>query len=335
MSIQDEFEFIRSIRPAHYFHEGLVVGIGDDAAVYTPNKGFQQIVCTDTMVEGVHFLRKTMEPFDIGFKCLAVNISDIAAMGGIPKYFLVSIAIPSRWHEKDLQSIYKGMADAAEKYKVDLIGGDTVSIADHLVITVTLIGEVERGKAQLRSSARPGDVVFVTGTLGDSAAGLHLLLNDEFNLPEDDYQYLVSRHRRPKPQVKAGRIISEVDRASLNDISDGIASELNEIADMSNVQIVVHKDLLPLSDSIQLLPLEKQFEWAITGGEDFELVGTTSKHSFEVLKKKCEQEGIRITKIGEVFEGSPSVYLQEKNIRKRLLSKGYNHFKKGDSFGSI
>lgn len=336
MPVQDEFQFIQSIQPTRQFHGELFVGIGDDAAVYTPRKGFQQIVCMDTMVEGIHFLRKTMKPFDIGYKSVAINISDIAAMGGHPKYYLVSVAIPPDWHEKELLEIYEGMNDAAKRFQVDLIGGDTVSIDKRLVVTVTVIGEIEHGKARLRSDARPGDVVFVTGTLGDSAAGLYLLLNKgNFHLPENDYTYLVSRHQRPVPQVEAGKLISDLERASLNDVSDGIASELNEIAEMSKLQIIINKDLLPLSDSIRLMPVEKQYEWALSGGEDFELVGTTSKNSFEILKEKCEKRGIRLTKIGEVLEGDPMVYLKEKDKCQRLLKKGYNHFQKGDSFGTF
>src|SRR5690606_8565119 len=132
---------------------GLLAGIGDDAALVRPTPEMEQIICMDTMVEGVHFNSHTMDPYQIGYKALAVNISDIAAMGGIPTYYLVSIAIPKGWNEADLLSIYEGMAMLADKYAMDLIGGDTVSIADTLVITVTVLGEVERGKHLLRSYA--------------------------------------------------------------------------------------------------------------------------------------------------------------------------------------
>jgi len=332
MSIQDEFEFIQNIRPTQKYRKNLVVGIGDDAAVISPAENYEQVICIDTMVEGIHFTKSTMSPFDVGYKSVAINLSDIAAMGAIPKYYLVSISIPQSWSQNELYELYEGMNEIANEFRLDLIGGDTVSSKHQLVVTVTVIGEVEKGKAVLRRQAKPGDVVFVTGTLGDSAAGLHLLLHQEKNsITNDDYQFLAFRHQRPSPRVKVGREVSKLERASLNDISDGIASELNEIAEASNVSILIHHHLLPLSDSLQKFQYEFMYDWVLFGGEDFELVGTTSKESFEVLKQACEKEGIQITQIGEVLHSENVGVIINVNGKHEVLQKrGYNHFKKGD-----
>ncbi|KKI90944.1 thiamine monophosphate kinase, partial [Bacillus sp. SA1-12] len=243
----DEFDFINKLKPKQLFQKHVKVGIGDDAAVYEPSANTNQVVCVDTMVEGVHFLKSLSTPTEIGYKALAVNLSDIAAMGAIPRYYLVSISIPSGWGEEELLGIFKGMEELAEAYQLDLLGGDTVSTHDKLVITVTVIGEAESHVETLRKHARDGDIVFVTGTIGDSAAGLAVLLN-QLTLENKSFQnYLVHRHKRPTPQIQAGRLISTLHRASLNDISDGLASELHEIAEASQVGVMINEIDLPIS----------------------------------------------------------------------------------------
>lgn len=328
MSIHDEFDFIQKIKPPSYFQREIVTGIGDDAAIFSPRHQMNQLICVDTMVEGVHFLKNLSTPFEIGYKALAVNISDIAAMGGFPTYYLVSIAIPPRWNEQELLGIYEGMKELGSQFKIDLIGGDTVSSKDQLVITVTVMGEVEREKHCLRSDAKAGDVVFVTGFIGDSAAGLSILLNESTSSNDDVKIYLSSRHKMPKPQVEVGRFVSKLECASLNDISDGLASELNEIAEASNKAITIYEELLPLSPELLSLKSEEIYNWALYGGEDFELVGTTSFESFNSLSRQLESELIKITKIGQVTDGPASVHLVKPNETIRLEKSGYNHFKR-------
>lgn len=327
LSIQDEFHFIDQIKPKQIHQASLIEGIGDDAALIRQKPEMEQIICMDTMVEGVHFTTGTMSPYQIGYKALAVNISDIAAMGGIPTYYLVSIAIPKRWNEADLLSIYDGMAMLASKYKMDLIGGDTVSTTDLLTITVTVLGEIEKGRHLLRSNARPGDIVFVTGTVGDSAAGLDLLLrNEEQNFTETEND-LIKKHQYPQPRVEIGRILAAMPRVSLNDISDGIASEANEIAKASQVTVVIDEDCLPLSNAITTYNKSRSIEWALYGGEDFELIGTMPKSDWEDVYNQCEENGFVITKIGTVSEGPEKVLLNKNSKGYILDKKGYNHFK--------
>jgi len=328
MAIQDEFAFIEEIKPKKSYQSTLVTGIGDDAAIYKSNKGMNQIICADTMVEEIHFSKRTMSPFQIGYKALAVNISDIAAMGGNPTFYLVSIAIPEGWSQEDLVSIYKGMESLAAEYQVDLIGGDTVSTHHSLLISVTVIGEVENDKLLLRSNAKAGDIVFVTGTLGDSAAGLELLLKhgNTYKFTSDE-EYLTLRHQFPSPRIANGRFLATFDRVSLNDISDGIASEANEIAEASNVSIILNEDLLPLSSQLKKYNQELAIELALFGGEDFELIGTMSEGDWRTIPPEMK-EGFTI--VGKVIESteSPKVLLKKDDEFIHLEKKGYNHFKK-------
>ncbi|MCY7963496.1 thiamine-phosphate kinase [Bacillus inaquosorum] len=324
----DEFDLIYSITPRTIHHSSVDVGIGDDAALYTAKHGVQEIVCVDTMVEDVHFKLHYSSPEDIGYKALAVNISDIAAMGGIPKFYLVSLAVPSKWTESEIKAMYEGMNELAKLYHMDLIGGDTVSTSDKLVVTVTVIGEVEKGRACLRSLARPNDIVFVTGEIGSSAAGLSLLLDEtDSQNSAIDTAYFINRHKRPQPRVSVGRLCSSFKRVALNDISDGLASELNELAEASCVSIEIDESMLPVhSDLPKLHPNWK--EWALFGGEDFELTGTVSKEEWEVLKQKCETCQLPIAKIGHVREKTESnVILKTDKTTMTLEKKGYNHFK--------
>ncbi|TYS62550.1 thiamine-phosphate kinase [Sutcliffiella horikoshii] len=326
MSISDEFAFIKDIQPERLFHAQKVVGIGDDAAIIGVEEGFEKIVCVDTMVEGVHFTRGTMKPFDIGYKALAANISDVAAMGGYPLYYLVSITISKEWSQEELRAIYDGMRSLGDQYEVDLIGGDTTS-GKTMVLSVFVIGQVEKGKRLLRSRAKEGDVVFVSGTVGDSAGGLDILLHNEGASTE--HPSLMEYHQRPKPQVTLGRMLSKFERVSLNDVSDGLASELLEIAEASQVDILINKETIPISEDLQNYRAEKAFQWAMTGGEDFELVGSIPETDWVKLQEECQTAGIKITKIGTVSSGEGRAFLKSHDGVQELKKEGYNHFNRG------
>ena len=325
MSVRDEFDFIKKVQPATLHHSGLI-GIGDDAAIFSVDARFEQIVCVDTMVEDKHFLPTTMSPFHIGYKSLVANISDIAAMGGIPQYYLVSISIPSNWKESELLEIYDGLKKAGDEHKMDLIGGDTTSTNSKLVISVTAIGKVEAGRRLLRSNAEEGDVIFVSGTLGDAAGGLDVLLEGNKEIQAHN-SYLISRHQTPTPRVTLGRILSQFNRVSLNDVSDGLVSELKEISNASNVSMVIDSETIPYSDALLDYNKEKALKWALTGGEDFELVGTISNEHWEQLSSICEKENIPLSKIGYVQGGKGKVYIRSNNgALEEVKNSGYNHF---------
>lgn len=291
---------------------------------------FDNLICMDTMVEGVHFTKKTMNPYMIGYKALAVNISDIAAMGGIPLFYLVSISIPPSWSELELEEVYRGLNELAKQYSMDLVGGDTVSCKSELVITVTVYGKVEKGKTLLRSNVRPGDFVFVIGELGGSAAGLQLLLNNKQNYTSSE-KVLITEHQLPKPQVEAGRIFAcSGARVALNDISDGIASEANELAIASGVTINIDYDKLPIHKNLLCYPEQEQINLVLFGGEEYSLIGTFAKEDWENIHPLFKENNISIKIIGEVLKGEPAVYATIKGSRQRLLKQGYNHFKKGE-----
>ncbi|MCA0970418.1 thiamine-phosphate kinase [Halobacillus litoralis] len=324
----DEFSFIRSIRPNTYRQPTLIKGIDDDAAVFRP-MGQDVVTAVDTMVEGVHFSKETMEAADVGYRALAANLSDLAAMGSRPAFYLVSLVVPDDWSQEELDQLYKGMGELADSYHMDLIGGDTVG-GQELCVSVTVFGYVTKDMARYRSAAVPGDVVFVTGSLGDSRAGLACLFDQKEET--EDSLYLIGRHRRPSPRVAFADAIGACERVALNDVSDGIANEANEIAESSDVDLVLDVDALPFSKAIQALYPEKMKEWMLSGGEDFELIGTVSESEWAVVQEAASQTGVPITRIGKVTEkkkNHPSVYIVEEGVQKLLEKTGYTHMKRG------
>ncbi|MGA3881268.1 thiamine-phosphate kinase [Bacillus pumilus] len=324
----DEFDLIRRITPKETHQRSLVMGIGDDASVYQPHSHCEEVVCVDTMVEHVHFRFDFSTPFEIGFKALAVNVSDIAAMGGTPKYYLVSIAIPLHGDETVVSALYDGMKALADTYQMDLIGGDTVATRSDFVITVTVIGEVPKGKACYRHSAQTGDVVFVTGELGSSAAGLSLLMNEVAPPKAVDTAFFLERHKKPQPHIAAGLICSSFPRVTLNDVSDGIASELNEIAEASRVTIEIEANKLPVHPNLPVLRKD-WLEWVLFGGEDFVLTGTISEADWDSFEMQCRKKDIQVKRIGQVKgDQAASVLLKDNEQQTMLMKKGYNHFKK-------
>ena len=319
----NEFDYIRKVKQPTYRQSSLIKGIGDDAAVI--RGGAHDIVtAVDTFVENVHFTAKTMPPFYIGYRLLAANISDIAAMGAIPKFFLVSIIIPDNMKQDELMEIHKGMETLAKQYKMDLIGGDTVS-GEELCLSITIIGYVNDNEVRYRSDAKPNDIVFVTGTLGDASLGLRLL---QYDKKVKHRSYFIRKHQQPSPRVEFARKASKISRMALNDVSDGIANELKEISDASNVDIIIDDHAIPISSQLKEVQTTKQNEWKYYGGEDFELVGTVPENDFEILRKIGKELNIQVTKIGNAFlkqAKEPQVFVREKNIIRRLESKGYIH----------
>ncbi|ASN07075.1 thiamine-phosphate kinase [Virgibacillus necropolis] len=319
----DEFSFIQSIKQDTYRQPSLLKGVGDDAAVFRQSSE-DVVIAVDTFVEHVHFSKETMKPFHIGHRVLAANISDIAAMGGRPAFYLVSIVIPKHSTTIERNELFAGMRSLSDRYKMDLIGGDTVS-GQEMSISVTVIGYVPQKKARYRSDAREDDIVFVTGTLGDSQAGFHILNNPG---KYSDAFYYIDKHRMPIPQVEFAQQLEVIDRVALNDISDGIGNEASEIAEASNVSLYLYEEKLPTSESYKQFPLELQEKWKLFGGEDFELVGTVSKDNWDLVQDTAKEIGIHVTEIGYVSHyRNNHVYLHKDNQLVPLKKDGYNHFK--------
>ncbi|WP_139992779.1 thiamine-phosphate kinase [Paenibacillus paridis] len=332
---------------------GVVIGIGDDTAVVDPASAADGVaapkrllLAVDTMVETVHFKPATMRDEDVGYKALAANISDIAAMGGVPLHALVSVSVPPAYTPERMRRLYDGLYECAERYGVAIVGGDTTSSPQHLVVAVTLTGTVEAGRERLRSGAKPGDAVFVTGAVGMSAAGLHALLAEEARGGAPDCEEagagealralapLVRAHQRPGPSVRAGRLLLEQGScSSLNDVSDGLASEAWEIAEASGLRLVLREKHLPKSGSMAAYASSvgiDPMEWMLYGGEDYVLLGTSAAEDAEAIKAAFHQEGIPFFIIGETEAGEPEVELVRhgtaKEERIKLKKRGYNHF---------
>lgn len=318
--------------------EGVAVGIGDDAAVLNGRSGFQWVVSCDTMVQDVHFKPETMTYEAIGFKAMASNISDMAAMGAEPRFALIALSVPRDISEHRLQELYDGLYQCAGRYGVTVVGGDTTGTPAGLTVTVTVIGEVEAGRALLRSSAKPGDTVFLTGPVGLSAAGLDLLLKrggsayDTADLPDGE-QRLVEAHQRPAPQVEAGRLLAASGWGrALNDISDGLASEAWELAEASRCGIELDESMLPV-DPFLLAYARKAgadpLDWMLYGGEDYQLIGTAAADETGRLAAGFAEAGLSFYPIGRAVEnsGRPGVTIRRRNGAVTSIGKkGYNHF---------
>jgi thiamine-monophosphate kinase len=317
--------------------QGVTVGIGDDAAVAQVSPGSNLVMTCDTMVEGVHFNRWTMQDADIGFKAMASNISDIAAMGAKPKFALVSVSLPKKYSELRLKRIYKGLYECANLYKTAIIGGDTTSSLRDFTLFITVIGEIEPNKALLRSAAKPGDKLFITGILGRSAAGLHYLMKQkQSNLNIDHMpkgmRDIVMAHRRPKPSIEAGLILqrSSVCHA-LNDVSDGLASEAWEIAEASQVGILLDEARVPIGSDLKAYAEQagmNPLDWMLYGGEDYVLVGTLPSQQVARMQRDFQSAGIDLYIIGDVtreFKSRVQMVDREGNLRP-IEKKGYHHF---------
>ncbi|PXW86394.1 thiamine-phosphate kinase [Streptohalobacillus salinus] len=324
----DEFKFIDSIKQSYYRQSSVIKGIGDDCAVI--REGYHDIItAVDTMVDEVHFSRETMSTYDIGYRVLAANISDIAAMGAWPTSYMISIVIPDEYTDEELQSIYQGMDDLARGYDMDLIGGDTVT-GKQLVISVTIHGIVPKGKARYRSAMEAGDILFVTGTLGDSSAGLDLLLGRIE--ASDGVDYLTARHRQPTPRVHFSHQLTHLDRLALNDVSDGISSEAHELAQASNKTVYIDDEQVPINPYLKQFCLEKQTYYKYSGGEDFELIGSVAPQHMRELKNIANQQGLLLTIIGEIKDQpntNGNVFLRKSGIITPLEKRGYTHKNEG------
>lgn len=326
----DEFGLIRrmvSSLPAN--RSDVRVGIGDDAAVLEQVNGEDLLMTTDTMVAGVHFREDTMSYADVGFKAVAASISDIAAMGGDAKHAVVAIAVPKDIPLEALDQLYAGIGEVCQKYGCSVVGGDVVATDGPMVVTTTILGGVPKGQALLRSGARPGDVVFVTGELGSSAVGLATIESTRQMLVQFELDVLRNAHRRPTPQVVAGEIFRICQISSCNDVSDGLASELNEIATASAVRLRIDATRVPIAVAVRNYARNQgkdPLEYALYGGEDYQLVGTASQFSFARALAMCEVSGVHLTQIGRVESGEGVVLTDAAGQYTILEARGYNHF---------
>ncbi|MGI9236515.1 MAG: thiamine-phosphate kinase [Woeseiaceae bacterium] len=303
----DEFEMIRRYftRPASATE--IVTGVGDDGAVLRPALGREQIQVIDTLIEGVHFPAGTGAE-DIGYRVVAVNLSDVAAMGAEPRYMTLALTLPEKKPEW-VAAFAEGLFAAADEFGIELIGGDTTR-GDQLVVTVHMTADVEEGRALLRSGAVVGDSIFVTGTVGDAAAGLALLGRGK----HDDF--LVGRFLRPAPRIEVGRRLAGLASAAI-DVSDGLIGDLQKLLVASGVGGELDIDRVPLSAAIRALCDEaERTRLALSGGDDYELCFTASPDSVEGIEN--------VTAIGKVVAGSGLV-CRNQGVVVDCDDSGYRH----------
>jgi len=307
--------------------ESLIVGIGDDAAAWSAAGGGGSVVLatTDTLVEGVHFPPALVPWRDLGWKVLAVNVSDIAAMGGTPQYALVTLALPPETPLADVDELYAGIRECSQEYGVTIVGGDVVR-ASQVVITVAVLGRAElddEGRPQIlrRDAARAGYAIAVTGSLGDSAAGLRRLKD---GAPPDDP--LARAHLRPKPPLAAGRQAARIGVPCAIDVSDGLLQDLGHVCDLCGLGAVVRADALPLSRELRHAFPAEALSLACTGGEDYQLVLVAPQETMRLLRASADVPTSVIGEMDEHPEHRPRL-VDEFGEEMRLPEVGWDHLR--------
>ncbi|HSH00488.1 MAG TPA: thiamine-phosphate kinase [candidate division Zixibacteria bacterium] len=306
------------------------IGIGDDAAVITNPPGLSTVLTTDALIETVHFKRSWIKPDDLGYRAIAVNASDIAAMGGVPICALVSLHLPGTLPVADLDSLFHGMHAAMQTFGGTVAGGNLARVPELLVVDITMVGHVRSGHTVRRRGARPGDRIYVTGTLGGAAAGRELLGRGDSVLITE-FAHLVDRYRRPTARVAVGRVLAEKGLASaMIDISDGLAGDLSHICEQSRTGAVIHWTDLPAADSLSACADAlgaDPGEWMLSGGEDFELLFTTAPANGKAIAALEQSLEVPLTWIGEIVEESRGLTLLGRDNQSRQLTpRGWDHF---------
>jgi len=331
-----EFQLIQSI-PRQLTTQGFhpTVGTGDDAAVLPLSPQQHLVISTDLLIEDIHFTRKTSTLYDIGYKAAAANLSDIAAMGAIPTSIFVAIAFPPSLNKQDWLDFYRGLAVPCKRDKVQLLGGDTSSSPTSLFIAVTITGKVDPEHILTRKRARIGDLIYVSGTLGDSAAGLAYL--KKYSRPpkpsilSKPMNYLVQRHLHPTARIALGQLLASQPYASAAmDLSDGLSGDLNHLCRQSQVGALIDSTKIPISQQmhdyakrIRASPLQ----WSLHGGEDYELLFTIHPKWQQELEKSVKKRRIPITQIGIIQPKRFGIRIEYRDAKQDVFSpKSYEHF---------
>jgi thiamine-monophosphate kinase len=308
----------------------LIQGIGDDVAVIEVGEMGTKVllVTTDILIEDIHFNRSWIDPYPLGRKALAVNLSDIASMGGTPKYFLISIGLPKNLSLYFVSSFYRGLKKEAKQFRVELIGGDT-SLSQKITINICLLGEGRKRDLLFRKGARIGDDLFVSGTLGDAALGLKILQGKGKTKGAEG---LIQKHLSPRPRVELGQAIAKHHWATaMIDVSDGLLIDTSHLLEESGVGARIWEDRIPLSSpyrkwvpSFSRDPLQ----FALTGGEDYELLFAAPCEMRERISSLARSLRIPITRIGEILPKKEGLHIIKKDGKEYSPSRlGFEHFK--------
>jgi thiamine-monophosphate kinase len=334
-----EFSLIDALRKRYGRTTAPVAqGIGDDAAVIGNSFGEDWLVTTDLLAEGVHFDRATTSLRDIGHRAAVANLSDIAAMGGTPRYLLVSLACPRTATARQVEALYDGLMQASKPYRVQLVGGDTSASSGGWFLSITLLGTVKRGRALLRSGARVGDLVYVTGTIGDSRAGLSLLqargsaARRVKRLPASHRRFLIGRHLRPTARVWIGQLLATRRLATaVIDLSDGLSGDLRHLCKQSRVGAEIDLASIPVSPACRAFARPSSVApavLALAGGEDYELLFTVAPGRQAAVERSAKRAGVRLTRIGRITARRQGLLVRDTSGRVRPLPvTSYEHFR--------
>ena len=315
----DEFEIIRRYFERESSDKDIRVGVGDDGAVLIPSQDRDLISVVDTLVSGIHF-PETLAPEDIGYRAVAVNLSDVAAMGARPRWMTLALTLANSepvW----LDGFARGLFAAADEHELALVGGDTTR-GTETVISVQIIADVDPGKVMTRAGAQPGDAIYVTGTVGDAAAGLSIL---QSGLPiSDDVDYLIRRFATPTARIEVGAAISHFAHAAI-DLSDGLYSDLEKLLAASGIAGSLELADIPLSSHLtNLMDEDDALRFALGGGDDYELCFTASIAD-DQIGEISDTVGVAITRVGQVAKGS-GLRCTRNGDEYDYQDAGYRHF---------
>ena len=313
-------------------HKDLIIGIGDDTAVIRIDENRSMLITCDIQVENQHFRLKNITPYQLGRRAMAVNLSDIAAMGGKPTFALVSLGFPKSFALTDFENLFKGMREQLAQFSAFVIGGNLSNTNQDLIIDITLMGEVNANQFLTRKGAKAGNRIFVTGDLGASGAGFYVLEKFGKNYPIE-FEHLVQKHLQPNPRIDVGERIAHSGFATaMIDISDGIASDLNHICTMSKVGAEICQNKIPLPEGIHKVSSfsgKSAIQLALYSGENYELLFTLKSDTPDIIINSISSEtGIAITEIGKILtkeSGYSLIDLQNKRIP--IQPKGWDHFR--------
>jgi thiamine-monophosphate kinase len=305
----------------------LIIGIGDDAAAWRSNAS-TKLATTDSFIQDIHFTLGENSWEDLGWKAMAVNLSDIAAMGGLPRYALVSLALPRQSEVADVTALYQGMIELAQRFEVAIIGGNT-SNAPLVAINITILGSTQGQDKDIltRSSARPGDKIAVTGELGTAAAGVRML-NSQLQFSPEAAACFKKASLRPYPRIAEGQILIKQGVKTAIDISDGLIKDLGQICQASQVGAQIEINRVPIQDEVKTNFGNNALDLALSGGEDYELLFTTDTEGIDKIKKAAS---CPVTIIGEIVADKTGVVtlVDEKREPFNLIKTGWEHFAPG------
>ncbi|HBP88684.1 MAG TPA: thiamine-phosphate kinase [Nitrospirales bacterium] len=314
-----------------------LIGMGDDAAILAHPSSAHLVISTDLLVEDIHFSAQTSSFFDIGYKAAVANLSDIAAMGATATYILVAVALPSHMRYEDWKELYRGLSVPCKTHGVQLVGGDTSASRSSLFLAITILGQIEPGHALTRGGAKEGDIIYVSGSLGNSAAGLVCLTNqpsgEKLSTLRQPMKFLAGRHLRPSPRIALGRVLSSGRLASAAlDVSDGLSGDIAHLCQQSRVGALIQAANLPMSPHLIAYASRVKADpllWALHGGEEYELLFTVSPKKQHRLELAVKHLRVPVTAIGVITSRRSGLQITHQDGRThKLVPQSYVHFSK-------